>query len=174
MIEVATQIDVNIKSLIRKLEMLWSVTLNNGVTIYSDYDDSKETPWLRLIEYCRAHKVYPTKVKSLMFGAPETVMFENPNGLNGLFIKRGCIKDIDIDNDGTGLSISYKKLIVGLYNPETNKIDVRKFCWPENEIEPLTETRLMTLDNLKDMYFIDEQDKDKHKTILLSDYRRAV
>lgn len=174
MIEVTTQIDSYLKSLIRQLEMLWSVTLSNGVTIYADYDRYEKSPWERVIDYCRFNNVFPVKVKSLMFGAPETVMMEDPNGLNGLFIKRGCIKDIDIASEGNETSISYKKLIVGLYNPATNKIDVKKFCWPENEIEPLTETRLMTLDNIESMYFIDEQEKIRHKTILLSDNRRAV
>lgn len=174
MIEITTGIDSYMKSLIRSLEMLWCVTLNNGISIYSDYNRYEGSPWERMILFCRSTGTFPVQVKSIMFGAPETIMVEDKKGLNGLFIKRGCIKDIDIDNDGTGTSISYKKLITGLYDPLTNKINVKKFCWPENEIEPSTETRLMTLDNIESMYFIDEQEKDKHKTILLSDDRRAV
>lgn len=174
MMEITTSIDSYMKGLIRQLEMLWAVTLSNGVTIYSDYERYDGSPWERMVKFCRSTNSFPVQVKSIMFGAPETIMFEDKNGLNGLFIKRGCIKDIDIDNDGTGTSISYKKLVTGLYDPSTNKINVKKFCWPENEIEPSTEVRLMTLDNIESMYFIDEQEKDKHKTILLSDHRRAV
>jgi len=173
MIDLTFKFDFYIKDLIRKLEMLWTVTLNDGTVVYSDYDRYEEAPWHRLVKYCRETKLYPVKVKNLMFGAPEMVLLENQEGLDGLFIKRGCIKDIEIDS-GNGNSISYKKLVAGVYNPVTNKIDVKKFCWPENELEPLQETRLLTLENLEDMFFIDGQEKDRKKAILLADDRRAM
>lgn len=173
MIDLTFKFDFYIKDLIRKLEMLWTVTLNDGTVVYSDYDRYEEAPWHRLVKYCRETKLYPVKVKNLMFGAPEMVLLENQEGLDGLFIKRGCIKDIEIDS-GNGNSISYKKLVAGVYNTVTNKIDVKKFCWPENELEPLQETRLLTLENLEDMFFIDGQEKDRKKAILLADNRRAM
>jgi hypothetical protein len=167
MIELTFQYDTYMKEQIRKLEMLWTVTLNNGATIYSDYDRYSESPWERTKKYCRENNLFPVQVKSLMFGAPSTVLFEDKNGLNGLFIKRGCIKDIEIDG-GSGSSIAYKKLVVGLYDPVHDVINVRKFCWPENELEPLVEVRLLTLSNLEEMYFINEQDKDRKKAVLLT------
>lgn len=166
MIEITTTIDSHMKSLIRSLEMLWTVTLNNGIIVYSDYYKSEIDPWTKLKLYCNENGFYPVKVKSLMFGAPEITMFEDPNGLDGLFIKRGTVKDLEIDTYSN--SISYKKLIVGLYNKNTDKIDVRKFCWPENELEPNTETRLLTLDNIDSMFFKNGEETNRKKSLLFT------
>jgi hypothetical protein len=149
MTPVTTQIDSYVKSLIRSLNMLWTVKLNNGTVIYSDYERETDSPFDRMCKYCTENNLYPVEVKSLMFGAPETVMFSDPNGLDGFFILRGAVKDVDLNSADN--SISYKKLVVGLLRED--KIEVRKFCWPENEIDSNQETRLLTPDNIRMMYF---------------------
>ncbi len=164
--EITIGIDSYIKNLIRNLEMMWTVTLNNGVVVYSDYYRYDLDPWTRLRNYCNQNNLYPVKVKSLMFGAPEITMLEDPNGLNPFFIKRGTVKDLEIDTYSN--SISYKKLIVGVYNDPTNKIDVRKFCWPENHLEPSIETRLLTVENIESMFFKNDEEQNRKKSLLLS------
>jgi hypothetical protein len=166
MVQLTTQFDSHIKILVRKLEMLWTVTLNDGTKIYSDYERDKN-PFDKVKEYCTETGLYPVEVKSMMFGAPETVMFSNPDGLDGLFILRGSVKDVDLNSADN--SISYKKLVVGVLNKDTNTIDVKKFCWPENEIDSNRETRKLTLDNLEMMYFKNGEEKNKLKSLLLSD-----
>ena len=101
----------------------------------------------------------------MMFGAPETVMFSDPNGLDGLFILRGSVKDVDLNSAEN--SISYKKLVVGVLNGDS--IEVKKFCWPENEIDSNRETRKLTLDNLEMMYFRNGEEKNNRKCLLLAD-----
>lgn len=173
MINVTTEFDTYIQTLVRKLDILWTVQLSNGVTIYSDFDRYPENPWDRMIKYCRENNVHPVKVKNLMFGAPQVVMAEDPNGLDGFFIFRGSEKDIELDS-GEGISISYKKLVVGVLNRETNLVDVKRFCWPENQLEPTFERRLLTELNLSSMYFKDAEEKNRQMSLLVTDDRRAV
>lgn len=166
MVQLTTQFDLHIKILVRKLEMLWTVTLNNGTKIYSDYERDRN-PFDKVKEYCTETGFYPVEVKSMMFGAPETVMFSDPNGLDGLFILRCSVKDVDLNSADN--SISYKKLVVGVLNKSTNSIDVKKFCWPENEIDSNCETRELTFDNLEMMYFRNGEEKNSLKCLLLAD-----
>lgn len=165
MVNITTHFDSYIKNLVRKLEMLWTVKLNDGTIIYSDYDRDDKSPFEKVKEYCHETGLYPVEVKSLMFGAPETVMFSDSNGLDGIFICRGSIKDVDINEANN--SISYKKLVVGLLNDD-NTIDVKKFCWPENEMDPNREVRKLTLQNLEAMFFKDGERKNEKKSLLLS------
>jgi len=164
MVQITTQFDSHIKILVRKLEMLWTVTLNDGTKIFSDYYRDDTSPFDKVKEYCAETGLYPVEVKSMMFGAPETVMFSDPEGLDGLFILRGAVKDVDLNSADN--SISYKKLVVGVLKDDA--IDVKKFCWPENEIDANRETRKLTIDNIEMMYFKDGEEKNRRKCLLLS------
>jgi len=167
MVEITTKFDSYIKNLVRSLEMLWTVKLNDGTVIYSDYDrNGNNDPFSKVLKYCEETGLYPVEVKSLMFGAPETVMFSDPNGLDGLFVVRGVIKDVDINSAEN--SISYKKLVVGLLNKDEETVEVKKFCWPENEIDSNRETRKLTLENLENMFFKDDKKKNEKKCLLLA------
>lgn len=165
MIQITTHFDSYIKILVRTLEMMWTVKLNDGTVIYSDYYRDGISPFDKVKMYCRETSLYPVEVKSLMFGAPETVMFSNPDGLDGLFVCRGAIKDVDINNAEN--SMSYKKLVVGVLN-EDDMIDVKHFCWPENEIDANKETRKLTLQNLDSMYFKDERTRQEKRELLFA------
>lgn len=160
---ICTNIDSHIKNLIRSLEMLWVVTLNDGTVVYSDFDRlDLPNPYIRLKEYCEQNKVFPVKIEAMMLGAPRTTMFEDPNGLDGVFILRGSAKDMQIE---TGEGISYKQLIVGLLRDDCQIIDVKKFCWPENALEPFNQNRLLTPDNAKLMIFKHDSRKKNEKSV---------
>lgn len=162
---ICTKIDSYVKDLIKKLEMLWCVTLNDGTKVYSDYDrpGTCNHPWFRLKQYLEESGLYIVKVEAIMFGAPQTVMFENPNGLDGVFITRGTSKDIKIETGEAGPS--YKQLVVGLLRDNEDIVDVKKFCWPENSIEPFNQTRILTNENVKLMIFKNDSNKKTRKSV---------
>ncbi len=162
--------DEYIKNLIRKLEMLWVITLNDGTIVYSDYNRPLlDNPWIRLIDHCSKNNVYPVKIQSLMFGAPNTVLFEDSNGLDGLFVLRGSSQDVAVGiESGDEPGQSYKQLVVGLLRDNEDFIDVKKFCWPENELEKLTETRFLTFENLRYMFFKNESKKRNRESVRIA------
>jgi len=171
---ICTQIDSYIKTLIRNLEMLWVATLDDGTKAYSDYErpTTTDSPFHRLKKYCEDNNKCIIKVEALMFGAPHTVMFEGKNGLDGLFILRGSSRDIKIETGET--SPSYKQLIVGLLRDDEDIIEVRKFCWPENSIEPFNQTRLITPENAKLMIFKNGSTKKTRESIQIALQRSDV
>ena len=165
---ICTTIDSYIKNLIRNLEMLWVVTLNDGTKVYSDYErpTTIDHPFNRLKKYCEENNKFIVKIESMMFGAPQTVMFEDKNGLDGIFILRGSSRDIRIETGECGPS--YKQLIVGLLREDEDVIDVRKFCWPENSIEPFCQTRLLTTENAKIMIFKNDSRKKARESVQIA------
>lgn len=161
---ICTEINEHMKSLIRELEILWSVILNDGTEVFSDYNAPGLTyqPWLRLQEYCNTSNKYIIQVNCIMFGADKKIIFEDKNGLDGIFVHRGVSKDIVLNDDESGdTGISYKQLIVGLWRNGTNIIDVKKFSWPENDLEPYNQTRSLTVNNIHAMIFKNEQSRQE-------------
>lgn len=171
---ICTQIDSYFKSLIRNLEMLWVATLDDGTKVYSDYERPgvDEAPNLRLKKYCEENNRYVIKVDAIMFGAPQVTMFENPKGLDGVFILRGASRDIRIETGECGPS--YKQLVVGLLRDDEDIIDVRKFSWPENALEPFNQTRLITPENAKLMIFKNESTKKTRQSVQVAIQRSDV
>lgn len=165
---ICTNIDSYVKDLIKKLEMLWCVTLNDGTKVYSDYDRPGTTkhPWDRLKKYLSENNYYIVKVEAIMFGAPQTVLFEDTNGLDGIFITRGASRDIKIETGELGPS--YKQLVVGVLRDDEDLIDVKKFCWPENHIEPFNQVRVLTQENVNLMIFKNDSTKKTRKNIQVS------
>lgn len=160
--------DSYIKQQIKNLEMLWCATLNNGLTVYADYDrpDNPESPWIRLQKYCQENNLFITKIEVIMFGAPRTLMFEDNDGLDGVFIVRGASRDLNIFTDEPGPS--YKQIVVGLLRQDEDIIDVKKFCWPENELEKFNQTRVLTPDNAKLMLFKNDSQKKQRQTVQIA------
>lgn len=101
-----------------------------------------------------------------MFGAPRTVMFEDENGLDGVFIIRGASRDLNLFTDEPGPS--YKQLVVGLLRENEDIIDVKKFCWPENELEKFNQTRNLTPENVKLMLFKNGSTKKQKETVQIA------
>lgn len=155
--------DSYIKQLIRNLEILWCAHLNDGTTVYSDYErPGLENPWIRLKQYCEDNNAFITKIEVIMFGAPKLIMFEDPNGLDGVFVSRGASKDLMIGSDE---GPSFKQLVVGVLRDNENIIDVKKFCWPENEFEPFNQVRSLTSDNKKIMIFKNDSPKKNRESV---------
>ena len=153
---------------IKSLDILWCATLNDGTLVYSDYErpDNPRSPWLRLREHCQDNNVFITKIEVIMFGAQRTVMLEDENGLDGVFIVRGASRDLNLFTDEPGPS--YKQLVVGLLRENEDVIDVKKFCWPENELEKLNQTRVLTPENAKLMLFKNGSTKKQKETVQIA------
>lgn len=159
--------DSYVKGLIRNLEMLWCAYLNDGTIVYSDYErPGLDNPWNRLRNHCETNNLFITKIEVIMFGAPKTIMFENPDGLDGIFIVRGVSRDLNIGTDEPGPS--FKQLVVGLLRDNEDIIDVKKFCWPENQFESFTQTRSLTLDNARLMLFKNDSPKKNRKSVQIA------
>ena len=161
------EIDQFIKSSIKKLELLWKATLSDGTTVYSDYE-RPDVPhvWERLKEHCKLKNLCVTKIEIIMFGANVQTVFENPDGLDGFFIVRGTGKDLNLNSDSEGMS--YKHLAVGLLRDNEDIIDVRKYCWPQNEFEQFEQTRSLTPDNAKLMIFKNESEKKNRESVQIA------
>lgn len=149
------EFDIYIKELVKKKEILWIATLDDGKKVYSDYNrEALGPPWIRLCDYMDATGSKIVKLEAMAFGAPLTVIAEDPNGLDGVFIKRGVIKDVVLESSSDVLQAT--RLICGIYNKSTGNIDVNIFNWPDNESFKKFEERLVTQENLEYMYFIDK------------------
>lgn len=159
---ICTTQDFHMKSLLRSLDILWIVTLNNKIQVYSDYDrpGENEVPWLRLKKYCHENNLFIIKIELLMFGCSKVIMAEDESGLDGVFILRGASKDYDIEaGDGT----SYRNLIVGVLNDKEDIINITKYTWP---IDSLTkETRLITQENSELMLFKNGSEKASRQVL---------
>lgn len=161
---ICTSIDSYVEDLCyNKLYISWIVTLQDGLKVYGDYDrPGFENPFLRLKSHCIENNVWPTKVELHMFGAPHEVFFEDPNGLDGMFIMRGMGKDQAMDGSH---SQSYQTLTVGLLRDDCSCIDVGKYTWPISQLEKRHSTRVLTKENLKSMIFKNDSEKRQHEEV---------
>lgn len=164
---ICTLQDSHMKNLVRGLEMLWKVTLDDKTIVYSDYNRPgvEDYPWNRLKQYCKETGRYPVKVEAMIFGAPIVTMAEDSNGLDGLFILRGSAKDYDTES---GEGASYKNLIVGVLDDQKDIINVTKFSWPANELDPFIQTRLVTKENAELMLFKNGSEKANREVVRLA------
>lgn len=161
---ICTSIDSYIEDLCyNKLYISWVVTLTDGTKVYGDYDrPGFENPWIRLKKHCESNNVWPTEVKLHMFGAPAELFFEDPNGLDGLFIMRGMAKDQAMDGSH---SQSYQTLTVGLLRDDCSCIDVAKYTWPISNLEKRNSARVLTKENLENMIFKNDSKKRQHEEV---------
>jgi hypothetical protein len=165
---ICTKQDSYIRKLIMEdVSILWKCTLNNDITVWSDYERPgvEDNPWLRLRAYCKKADVYITKIQVVVMGAPQEVLFENPNGLDGIFIVRGTSRDIDMV---TGDGPTYQHLTVGLMNDDLETVDIRKFSFPECEFEEFVQTRGLTPENAKWMMWKNGSKKKQSKQIQIA------
>jgi hypothetical protein len=166
---ICTQMDEHIYKLIHQdVSILWKCTLTDGTTVFSDYDrpGTDTNPWTRLKMYCENRNLLIRRVQVIMLGAPEEVLFENENGFDGLFIMRGSAKDV---NTGTGESQSFQSLTAGVLRDDGKHVDIRKFCWPENEFEQFVQMRRLTKENFSFMLFKNDSEKKRQAEIQISE-----
>lgn len=145
---VCKQYNADIRKLIHQKYILWKCYLSNGEEIWSDYNTEAKDPWIRTKNYCRNNGIDIVKVTVLVIGAPEQTVYEDSNGLDGIFIIRGMAKDIM----GTDETV-YKYIAFGLLNKDKQIIDVKKYYWPECSFDSFTEERSITPENKELLYF---------------------
>lgn len=151
------------KSLVEDLNMSWTGTLSNGLTVYGDYEREGYAPcWERVQKYCKDNNCHFTKISLHMFGMPELVFFEDENGLDGLSVCRGAAREQSMSGDFK----DFKFLTVSLMDKTCDHINVRKFVWPENQYEQFESNRLLTRNNIKQMVFKSESKKLKNEKVL--------
>ena len=129
--------------------VIWKCILSNGDEIWSDYYAEEKDPWIRLKEYCYNNGIKIIEVRVLAYGIKERTVFQDENGLDGIFIIRGVSKDLSGSSDG----ITYNYLAFGKLNKETNVVETMKFHWPECAFDDFYEERVLTEDNQKIMFF---------------------
>ena len=152
------------KLLMEDIEILWKCTLSDGQIVLSDYDRPGEigSPWERLMNFCEETGECVTKVQVMVFGAPQEVLFDNPNGLDGLFVVRGVSKDINMES---GAATAFQHLTAGVLNDNLDTVDVRKFSWPLCEFEAPVQTRKLTPENANLMIFKDGSKKKQSEQV---------
>ena len=129
--------------------VIWKCILSNGDEVWSDYYTEEKDPWIRLKEHCSNNAINITEVKVLAYGIREQTVFQNDDGLDGIFIIRGASKDLLASSDG----ITYNYLAFGKLNKETQLIETTKFYWPECAFDEHYEERVLTENNQKMMHF---------------------
>tara|TARA_Y100000004_G_scaffold142785_1_gene162406 strand:- start:629 stop:1153 length:525 start_codon:yes stop_codon:yes gene_type:complete len=143
--------------------MTWKAHMQDGTVVWGDYERPEHDKcWKRFKSHCEKNKIVPTKISLYMFGMPEYVFFEDPNGLDGFSIMRGIGKE---QRMGDGKGESFQFLSVSLLRDECDYVEVRKFVWPETNLEPNKETRLLAKKSIEQMIFKDESKKIKHPEV---------
>jgi len=137
----------HIMELLGRQELLWKCVLSDGTNALSDFDlpDAKD-PWTRLKIYCNNNNLDIVEVRVISPGMPETLIYQDPNGLDNIFMIRGMCKDITDDGGQVFKFMCFGKL------EDDGKIHVKKFYWPQFELGESEEIRGMTEDNDKLLY----------------------
>jgi hypothetical protein len=151
---ICTGYDGYLRSLrVDKHEVLWRCILSNGKEAWSDFDrpEYDKDPWTRLKIYCNNNNVDILEVRVNAVGIPEQTVYINPKGMDGFFITRGITKDLYTNEGADG--ITYKYLAFGKLSDAGDQVFVKKFYWPECKFSETLETRAVTEDNMKLMYF---------------------
>ena len=122
------------KLIMEDISMTWKCTLDDGTVVWGDYERPGLTlsPWVRLKEYCEESGRNIVKIQCIVIGAPEEVVYEDENGLDGVFIARGYSKDIDM---ATGDGPSYQHMTFGLLNENLNQVDIKKYSSPDRDCQ---------------------------------------
>ena len=161
---ICTVRDEHIRKLIMEdVSMTWKCTLDDGTVVWGDYERPgvQKSPWLRLQKFCEDNGRSVAKAQVIVMGAPEEVVFENPEGLDGFFIARGFSKDIDMV---TGDGPSYQHMTFGLLN-DNLEVDVKKYSWPECKFTDFAQKRMITQENLSWMIWKNGETKKQNEQV---------
>ena len=152
------------KLIMEDISMTWKCTLDDDIVVWGDYERPglALSPWARLQEYCEESGRNIVKIQSIVIGAPEEVVYEDEDGLDGVFIARGYSKDIDMT---TGDGPSYQHLTFGLLNENLKQVDIKKYSWPECEFVDFVQTRNITQENLSFMIWRNGETKKSNEQI---------
>lgn len=161
--EVCTSFDSYLRNMTHNdITMTWQAKMSDNSNIWGDYErPGYKKCWDRVTLHCKKNKIVPVSIKLYMFGMPEYVFFEDSQGLDGVSIVRGCSREQSLD----GSHKDFQFLAVSLLSPECDKVEVRKFIWPETELEPEKEFRIPTENTITNMIFKHDSQKAKHPEI---------
>ena len=162
---ICTVRDDHIRKLIMEdISMTWKCTLNDGTIVWGDYERPgvEESPWIRLQRYCEDQNKCICKAQVIVMGAPEEIVFEDENGLDGFFIARGFSRDIDM---ATGEGPTFQHMTFGLLEDNLEFVDVKKYSWPECEFEEFSQRRQATQENLSFMIWRDGETKKSSEQV---------
>ena len=98
-------------------------------------------------------------------GAPEEIVFEDENGLDGFFILRGFSKDIDMN---TGDGPSYQHMTFGILKDDLQHVEVKKYSWPECSFVDFAQVRKTTQENLSYMIWKDGSEKKQSEQVQIT------
>jgi hypothetical protein len=162
---ICTVRDEHIRKLIMEdISMTWKCTLDDGTIVWGDYERPgvAESPWVRLQKFCKENGRCIAKAQVIVMGAPEEIVFEDEDGLDGFFIARGFSKDIDMV---TGDGPSYQHMTFGLLEDDLERVDIKKYSWPECEFEDFSQKRKATQENLSFMIWRDGETKKQSEQV---------
>mgnify|MGYP001189388609 FL=1 len=165
---ICTQRDNHIRKLIMEdISMTWKCTLDDDTIVWGDYERPgvEESPWLRLQEYCEENDRCICKAQVIVMGAPEEIVFEDENGLDGFFILRGFSKDIDMN---TGDGPSYQHMTFGVLKDDLKHVDIKKYSWPECSFVDFAQVRKTTQENLSYMIWKNGSEKKQSEQVQIT------
>ena len=146
------------------ISMTWKCTLDDGTVVWGDYERPgvEISPWVRLQEHCAKNGRHICKAQVIVMGAPEEIVFEDENGLDGFFIARGFSRDIDMQ---TGEGPTFQHMTFGLLEDNLEFVDVKKYSWPECEFEEFSQRRQATQENLSFMIWRNGETKKSSEQV---------
>ena len=165
---ICTPRDNHIRKLIMEdISMTWKCTLDDDTIVWGVYERPgvEESPWLRLQEYCEENGRCVCKAQVIVMGAPEEIVFEDENGLDGFFILRGFSKDIDMN---TGDGPSYQHMTFGILKDDLQHVEVKKYSWPECSFVDFAQVRKTTQENLSYMIWKDGSEKKQSEQVQIT------
>lgn len=160
--------DDHIRKLIMEdISMTWKCTLDDGIVVWGDYERPglEVSPWVRLQDHCIKNGRYICKAQVIVMGAPEEIVFENEDGLDGFFIARGFSRDIDMQ---TGEGPTFQHMTFGLLEDNLKFVDIKKYSWPECKFEEFSQRRQATQENLSFMIWRNGETKKSSEQVQIT------
>jgi len=145
----------HIRSLLLGQQVLWKCKLSDGSEAWSDFDlpDTKD-PWTRLRHYCNNNNINIVEVYVIIPGQAPRLVFSNPEGLDGILLIRGTSKNIDDSGETV-----YSFMTFGIVEDD-GLIHINRFYWPECIFGTNIETREITEENKKLLYYKQKRCKE--------------
>lgn len=155
---ICTKQDSYILECTRRADILWECVLDDGTTAWSDYGRPGEisNPWKRLQDYCSINDRHIVAINVKIVGYPMQTVFEDEDGLDGVFIVRGYSKDM---NANSGEGVAFKHMTFGILKDDLEHVFVKKFSFPECKFEKEAADRLVTLENASYMVWKNGESK---------------
>lgn len=144
---ICTGYNSHITQLLMNQQILWKLRLSSGIEVWSDFDvEGLSDPWTRAMEYCWKTGEDVISVSVIVPGQPESLVFHDESGLDGLLILRGTAKNITDTEETLYAFMTFGRL------EDDGMIHVKKFFWPECSFLESEEVRELTPENERLLY----------------------